>query len=440
MKKVYICFSTDIIHTGHINLIEQAARLGEVTAGVLCDECVEIYEKYPLIPQEDRIRILQNIKGISHVVLQKDIFYDEVLEELKPDFVMHGDNWKTGYQKSVREKVIEKLKEWGGDLVEPPYYRDESLSVLGGVLEERRGFPEARRQRLRYQLKENEIVRILEAHDGLSALVAETASVAEGKSKTTFDGIWISSLCDSTIKGKPDIELVDLTARLRTVDEIMEVTTKPIIFDADTGGQIEHFIYNIRTLERVGVSAVIIEDKKGLKRNSLLGNEVEQHQEDIHVFCEKIRAGKQALLTKSFMIIARLESLVLDQGLDDALKRAQAYVEAGADAVMIHSKKQTPDEVFAFCDAFRSTNQKTPIVAVPTTYHTVYEEQLREHGVNLVIYANHLLRSALPAMQRTAESILRNKRASEADEKCMSVKEILSLIPFSNGACNKYKI
>lgn len=431
MKKVYMCFSTDIIHTGHINIIERAAELGEVTVGVLCDECVKIYEKYPLIPMEERIRILRNIKGISRVVIQNDIYYDEILEELKPDFVVHGDNWIEGYQKPIRKRVIEKLKDWGGQLIEFPYYNNNNLSMLSGCLADKLGFPETRRQRLRYQLKSSEVIKVMEAHDGLSALIVENTKVKEKNSNkiNVFDAIWISSLCDSTVKGKPDIELVDLTSRLNQVNEIMDVTTKPIIFDADTGGQLEHFIYNIQTLERVGVSAVIIEDKKGLKRNSLLGNEVEQFQESIDGFCEKIRMGKQAVKTGSFMLIARIESLVLDKGIEDALERAYAYVEAGADGIMIHSRKKTPEEVYEFCSRFRANNKLTPIVVVPTTYNTITEEEFRRHGINVVIYANHLLRAAFPAMKKTAECILENQRSYEADKLCMSVKDILSLIP-----------
>lgn len=429
MKTVYMCFSTDIIHTGHINIIEHAAGLGEVTAGVLCDECVEIYEKYPLIPLKERIRIIQNLKGISDVVVQNDISYDDILEKLKPDYVVHGDNWIMGYQKSIRERVIEKLKEWGGQLVEFPYYHNDGLNMLNGILRDRTGFPEARRQRLRYQLKGGDIVRIMEVHDGISALIVENTAVHCGNSVHSFDGMWVSSLCDSTVNGKPDIELVDLTSRLQKVNEILDVTTKPIIFDADTGGKIEHFVYNVQTLERTGISAVIIEDKTGLKRNSLYGNEVVQFQEDTEAFCHKISAGKQALRTKSFMIIARIESLILEKEIEDAIQRAKAYVAAGADGIMIHSRRKTPDEVYEFCDRFRMENKYTPIIVVPTTYNTIKEDEFREHGINLVIYANHLLRAAFPAMKEVAELILKNERTLEADSLCMPVSEILTLIP-----------
>ncbi len=428
MKTVYMCFSTDIIHSGHINIIQKAAQLGRVVAGVLCDRCVAIYEKYPLLPEQERVKILENITGIDRVVVQNDIYYDEVIRKLRPDYVVHGDNWRTGYQKPVRERVIETLKEWGGELVEFPYTSNETLATISQSLESRVGMPETRRQWLQYKMKSGEITRIMEAHDGLSALLVERTKVGQPGKESVYDGLWISSLCDSTVKGKPDTELVDLTARLQTVSQILDVTTKPIVFDMDTGGMLEHFVYNIATIEKAGVSAVIIEDKTGLKRNSLFGTSVEQHQESIDNFCEKIRAGKSVIKSGNFMLIARIESLILKQGLEDALARAMAYVEAGADGIMIHSKETSPQEVFAFCDQFRAVDPVTPIVAVPTTYCSVTEEELLARGVNMVIYANQLLRASYPMMEKTARSILEHHRALESEDMCMSIKHILSLI------------
>lgn len=428
MKTVYMCFSTDIIHSGHINIIQKAAQLGKVVAGVLCDRCVAIYEKYPLLPEQERVKILENITGIDRVVVQNDIYYDEVIRKLRPDYVVHGDNWRTGYQKPVRERVIETLKEWGGELVEFPYTSNETLATISQSLESRVGMPETRRQWLQYKMKSGEITRVMEAHDGLSALLVERTKVGQPGKESVYDGLWISSLCDSTVKGKPDTELVDLTARLQTVSQILDVTTKPIVFDMDTGGMLEHFVYNIATIEKAGVSAVIIEDKTGLKRNSLFGTSVEQNQESIGNFCEKIRAGKSVIKSGNFMLIARIESLILKQGLEDALTRAMAYVEAGADGIMIHSKETSPQEVFAFCDQFRAVDPVTPIVAVPTTYCSVTEEELLARGVNMVIYANQLLRASYPMMEKTARSILEHHRALESEDMCMSIKHILSLL------------
>lgn len=429
MKKVYLCMSTDIIQTGHINVIEKAAELGEVTVGVLCDECVAMYEKYPILPLEERMKIIRNIKGVSHVVVQDDIYYDKILKEMKPDIVVHGDNWKKGYQKDVRERVIKMLAEWGGELVEIPYYKSPNLNLFERAMMECRGVPEVRRQILRRQIASGEIVKVMVAYDGLSALLVEKTSIEKDGEKRQFDAIWVSSLCDSTAKGKPDIELVDLTSRVSSLNDMMEVTTKPIIFDADTGGLIEHFVYNIKTLERIGVSAVIIEDKIGLKRNSLFGNDVEQHQDSIEHFCMKIREGKKALTSSTFMLIARIESLILEQGVEDALERARAYVAAGADGIMIHSRAETPDEIFAFVDAFRAEDKDTAIVVVPTTFNKVREDEFKAHGVNIVIYANHMLRAAFPAMKKVVTSVLENERCYEASQDCMSIKEILSLVP-----------
>ncbi len=429
MKKVYMCISTDILQAGHINIIQKAAELGEVTVGVLCDECVSLYEKYPIIPLEERMKIIKSIKGVNDVIVQNDIYYDENLRKLHPDYVIHGDNWNKGYLKKVKERAINQLAEWGGEVVEVPYYKNADMEIFTSSMKELRGLAEVRRQRLRKQLAADKLVRVMVSYDGLSALIVEKTYVMKEDGKHQFDAFWLSSLCDSTVMGKPDIELVDITSRLRIVEEIMEITTKPIIFDADTGGKIEHFSYNIRTLERVGVSAVIIEDKVGLKRNSLLGNEVEQHQDSIENFCEKIRVGKAAVVSKNFMLIARIESLILENGMEDALERAERYVEAGADGIMIHSRSNKADEILEFCDRFRAIDGTTPLVVVPTTYGSVYEKELKQHGVNIVIYANHLLRAAFPAMKQVSLSILENERCKEANESCMSIKDILSLIP-----------
>ena len=430
MKQVYICFSTDIIHNGHLSILKKAADLGEVTVGILTDEVVASYKHYPLIPLDERIAMFESLKYVSRVVVQESLDYTDVLNRLKPDIVVHGDDWLVGYQANIRQRVIETLKAWGGELREFPYTHtptEETLSSLDSLL----SLPETRRSRLRKLMAYKPCLSVLEAHNGITGLIVEKTVVETAHGRKQFDAMWVSSLCDSTAKGKPDIELVDMTSRLNTLEEIMEVTTKPIILDGDTGGQIEHFVYNVQTLERMGISAIIIEDKKGLKKNSLFGTGVGQTQDSIEGFCAKIAAGKNAQKTRDFMIIARCESLILEQGLEDALTRCHAYVKAGADGIMIHSKSKTPDEVYAFCDAFRAVDAKTPIIVVPTTYNGETEEQLAAHGVNVVIHANHLIRSAFPAMQATAKSILEHGRSKEADALCMSIKEILTLLPNS---------
>lgn len=428
MKTVYACFCTDIIHEGHLNIIRQASKYGEVVAGVLSDQAMIRYNRFPTVSFEERKKMLEQIDGVSKVVVQNEVMYEEILKELRPDYVVHGDNWKEGPMKAIRDNVVQNLEKWGGELIEIPYSYSENISRQESVMKERTAMPEFRRKRLRQLLNLCPVVKVIEVHSGLTGLIAEKTIVADQGEIDQFDAMWLSSLCDSTAKGKPDIELVDMSSRLRTVDDILEVTTKPIILDGDTGGLIEHFVYNVRTLERMGVSAVIIEDKTGLKKNSLFGTSVEQTQDSIQGFSEKIRAGKRAQLTEDFMIIARIESLILEKGLDDALQRAEAYVEAGADGIMIHSRKKDPGEIFEFCDRFRAADKNTPIIVVPTSFNEVTEKELHEHGVNIVIYANQLTRSAFPAMQQTAMDILKYHRAKEVDERLMPIKDIITLI------------
>lgn len=428
MKSVYACFSTDVIHEGHLHIIQEAQAYGELTIGVLTDEALIKFDRFPTITFDERFQMMQKLDGVAHVVAQSTVSYTENLQKLKPDYVIHGDNWKTNEQKIIRDNVLKVLSTWGGQLIEVPYTRTEKVQHIDKVMHDKLAMPEFRRKRLRQLLQLRPIVKALEVHSGITALIAEKTIVQNKEELDQFDAMWISSLCDSTAKGKPDIELVDMSSRIRTINDVMDVSTKPIILDGDTGGLIEHFVYNVRTLERLGVSAIIIEDKTGLKKNSLFGNDVEQTQDSIAHFCEKIKAGKQAQLSEDFMIIARIESLILEKGIADALQRAYAYVAAGADGIMIHSRQKTPDEIFAFCDAFRQKDKNTPIVVVPTSYHSVLEEQLAAHGINIVIYANQLTRSAFPAMQETAASILKHHRAKEADAQLMSIKDIITLI------------
>ena len=429
MKKVYLAMSADIIHHGHINVISEAAKLGEVTVGVLTDEVIAGYKRFPLLSFEERKAIIENIKGVDRVIAQETLDYVSNLIKLRPDYVVHGDDWRTGEQQVIRERVIETLKQWGGQLVEVEYTKGVSISQLDETMKKIVVTPQARMRRLRRLLELKPIVRVIEAHNGLTGLIAEKTKVeANGKVKE-FDAMWISSLCDSTAKGKPDIELVDLTSRLTTINDVLEVTTKPIILDGDTGGQVEHFVFTVKTLERLGVSAVIIEDKIGLKKNSLFGTEVQQTQDSIEDFSRKISAGKKAQVTEDFMIIARIESLILGAGQGDALARVKAYIAAGADAIMIHSKEKKADEILAFCAEYAKFEHRVPLVAVPSTYNYITENELAAAGVNIVIYANQLIRSAYPAMLATAKSILKHERSLECDQELMSIKEILTLIP-----------
>lgn len=428
-KKVYLGMVADIMHPGLINIINEGAKYGDLIIGLFTDKAVAERKRLPFLTYEQRKQVIENIKGVSKVVPQDEWSYIPNLKKLKPDYIIHGDDWKTGMDMELREEVFKVMKELGGEVIEIPYTKGINSS---GLVEEEKSLgttPEVRMKRLRRLIEAKPVVRIMEAHDGLCGLIIENIEVeADGKHKT-FDGMWSSSLTDSTSKGKPDIEAVDLTTRLQDLNNILECTTKPIIFDGDTGGKVEHFVFTVRTLERHGISAVIIEDKVGLKKNSLFGTDAIQTQDSIEHFCEKIKAGKNAQVTKDFMIIARIESLIAGKPVEDALERAYAYVDAGADGIMIHSKNKSGEDIKAFCLEFRKMHPKVPIVVVPTTYDHIKEEELAEWGANIVIYANHMLRAAYPAMKKAAETILLNERAEEVRPLCMPIKEILELIP-----------
>lgn len=420
--------SADLIHPGHLNIIQVAAALGEVTVGVLTDEAIASYKRLPYMSYAQRSTIVASLKGVTRVIPQTTLDYVPNLQRLKPNFVVHGDDWQYGVQAATRQRVIETLKLWGGELVEPTYTEGISSTQLNKAIREVGVTPDIRRSRLRRLINVKKITRVMEAHSGLSALIVEHTQATTKSSTQEFDAIWLSSLTDSTSKGKPDTECVDLTSRLQTVNDILEVTTKPIIFDGDSGGRTENFSFMVRTLERLGVSAVVIEDKIGSKQNSLLPEGNIQKQAPILDHSAKISAGKRAQITEEFMIIARCESLISGSGLDDALLRCAAYVEAGADAILIHSKSDKPDEIISFSAMFKGLHPHIPLVAVPSTYPQISENDLSQAGIKVVIYANHMLRSAYPAMEQTAKCILEHGRALEADQFCMPINKIVTLI------------
>ena len=428
-RTVYMCFSTDIIHGGHIAIIKKAQKLGKLIIGVLSDEAVASYKHMPLVPASERKKLFENIAGVYKVVDQNALSYKENLERYKPSIVVHGDDWISGFQRPIRNEVTAILASYGGKLVEYPYSTDPKYAEIDARTRSDISMPDIRRGHLKKMLDAKSFVRVMEAHDGLTGLIVENTVVHQDGGARQFDAMWISSLCDSTAKGKPDIELVDMTSRFRTIEDITEVTTKPIIFDGDTGGKTEHFVYTVRSLERLGVSMVIIEDKTGLKKNSLFGTEVTQTQDTIENFSAKIRVGKKAQRTKEFMICARIESLILEQGMEDALTRAFAFIEAGADAIMIHSRKKDPSEIQKFIEKFRAKDATTPIVLAPTSFNSVTEEEWKKRGANIIIYANQLMRAEVPAMQKAAETILENHRAEECDSMLMPFKDIIRLIP-----------
>lgn len=429
-KIVYVAMSADLIHPGHINILKTASTYGKVIVGLLTDKAIASYKRLPYMNYEQRKDVIENIKYVSEVIAQDTLSYEQNLRKLRPDFVIHGDDWKNGPQEKTRQNVIETLKDIGkGELIEPEYTQGISSTQLNNDARSYGIATNTRLSLLKRLLKAKKPIRILEAHNAISALIAQHAIINNiGGGNREFDGLWSSSLTDSTSRGKPDIEAVDLTSRLNTINEIFEVTTKPLIYDADTGGKIEHFVFSLKTLERLGVSALIIEDKIGLKKNSLLGNDVLQMQDSIENFCLKISAGKKAQVTSDFMIIARIESLILDKGINDAISRAKAYIDSGSDGIMIHSRQKTPDEIFTFLKEFRSFDEKTPIVVVPTSFSQTTATELSNLGANIIIYANHMLRAAYPAMKEVALKILEFDRSLEVEEKCLNINEILSLI------------
>ncbi len=429
MQNVYVGMSADVLHNGHVNIIKEAAKLGTVTVGVLTDQAVASYKRLPYLTYEERKSVVQALKGVTNVVAQKTLDYRPNLEKYRPDIVVHGDDWKTGVQSKVREQVIETLKKWGGKVVDIPYTPNISSSRVNAAIKAQGTTPDRRRNQLKRLLGARSLIRVLETHSGISSLIAENLEVEVDGQKRSFDAVWSSSLTDSTNKGKPDIEAVDTTDRANTISSIFEVTTKPMIYDGDTGGRPELFAFTVKTLERLGVSAVIIEDKIGLKKNSLFGTDVKQTQDNVEEFCQKIVAGKNAQASDDFMIFARCESLILDKGMDDAVSRCKAYLKAGADGIMIHSRREDGEEILDFCNHYQRFGVGKPLIVVPSSFDRITETQFRSAGVNVVIYANHMLRAAYPAMLDVAKTILENERSFEARAKCLSIKDILEMIP-----------
>lgn len=429
MKKVYVSLIADLVHAGHIAILREASKHGDVIVGLLTSTAINELGDTAYLKYQQRLTVVQNLEMVSEVVPQESASYRENLLNIKPAYVVHGDDWIKGAQSQYRKEVIDLLGNWGGELIEVGYSSEISDQNIKNQLMKLGVTTVNRMHRLKYLIQNKEIVLILEAHNALSALIAENTVVERNGKQTSFDGVWSSSLTDSTSKGKPDIEAVDITSRINAVNEIFEVTTKPMIFDGDTGGKIEHFEFTVKSLERTGISAVVIEDKTGLKKNSLFGNEVEQTQDSIENFCLKIKAGKAAQISDDFMIIARVESLILEAGMEDALIRAEAYIKAGADGIMIHSRHKDPAEIIEFMKKFRATDKNSPVVVVPSSFNSVTVEEFIDLGVNVVISANHMLRAAYPAMLKVAKSILINGRSQQAEPDCMSIKEILEIIP-----------
>ncbi len=427
-KISYVALSADVLHEGHINILKIASKYGKVVVGLLTDKAIVSYKKLPYLNFDQRLVVVKNIRYVYKVVPQNTLDHTENLIRIKPDYVIHGDDWKKGILKKTRGQVIRTLSKWGGKLIEPKYTNNFSSSNFKKKIYEIGTTPDIRRERLKRLIDSKELVRFLESHSPLSGLIIENLKVKNGNNFSEFDGMWSSSLTDSTVRGKPDNQSVDYSTRINSLGEILDVTTKPVIFDGDNGGRIEHISYLVRTLDRLGVSAVVFEDKIGLKKNSLYLDQKGAKQDSIKDFCKKIEKASNVKISKNLMIVARIESLILNKGMKDALKRADAYSEAGSNLILIHSKKNNPNEIIEFAKKFQKSKHYKPLIAVPSSYSGVKEEQLVKSGIKVIIYANHLLRASYPAMLKTAKIILKNKRSKEAEKNIFPIKEILNLI------------
>ena len=427
-KSVYCALSADILHEGHINILKIANKLGDVTVGLLTDKAIASYKKFPHLNFNQRKIVIKNIKFVKDVIPQKTLDYTENLNFLKPDIVIHGDDWKSGIQKNIRKKVIKTIKKWNGKLVEPKFSKNISNDLIKQKIDKIGTSPDTRRSKLRRLLNVKKIVKVLECHSALTGLIIEDLKITEKNKNEEFDCMWSSSLTDSLLRGKPDNQSVDYSSRINGLSPILDVTTKPIIFDGDNGGRIEHLPFLIKTLERNGISAVVLEDKVGLKKNSLFDNQKNVKQDTIKKFSNKLNIAKKSKVSNDFMIVARIESFILGKGFKDAMKRAEAYVKAGADAILIHSKEKDPSEIFKFGNEFFKSKYYKPIIAVPSTYSKTFEKDLIKNKISIVIYANHLLRASYPAMLNTAKSILKRKRSFETEKNIVPIKNIISLI------------
>ena len=427
-KTVYVGLSADIMHEGHINILRIANSYGDVIVGLLTDQAIASYKNIPYLDYKKRKVVIENMKYVKKVIPQKTLDYVENLKLIRPDYVVHGDDWKSGVQKKTRERVVSTLKKWSGKLIEPKYTKNISSTSIKNKITEIISTPENRVSRLKRLISSKNIVRILESHNSLTGLIIENLKIIKNNKKIEFDGMWSSSLTDSATKGKPDNSSVDFSSRITSLNEMLDVTSKPLVFDADNGGQLEHLPFLIRSLERAGTSAIIMEDKIGLKKNSLFKNQTGAKQDKPEIFAKKIKKICKTRQSKDFMVIARIESFILGKGLKDALKRAEIYSKAGADGILIHSKEKTPKEIFSFAKEFKKSRNYVPLVSVPSTYSKVYERDLIKNGFKLVIYANQLLRAAYPAMENAAKSILNKSRAFEIDKKIIPIKEIINLI------------
>ncbi len=426
-KKVYVALSADILHSGHINILKKASKLGDVIVGLLSDEAIAEYKKIPTLNYNQRKIVVESLNMVKSVIPQYVKDYRPNLIKLKPDYVVHGDDWKRGILKESREQVIKELKKWSGKLIELKYTKNISSTKIKKDILSKVSLKHNRTSSLKRLIQSKKLVRVIEAHSPLVGLIIENLTLTKKNKNEIFDAMWSSSLTESLIRGKPDNQSVELSTRINALSDVLDITSKPFIFDADNGGRIEHLPYTVSSMERQGVSAIVIEDKIGFKRNSLFKDQKSTQQDSIKNFSKKIKKIKDTRKSEDFLIVARIESFILGKGLDDALKRAYAYSKAGADAILIHSKENTPSQIFSFSKIFRKSKYYKPMIAVPSSYSKTYEKDLLKNGFSIVIYANHLLRASYKIMEKTALDILRFNRSYETEKNIVSVKDILNI-------------
>ena len=420
-KTVYVGITGDIIHPGIINIIQKGAKYGRLIVGLLSNEAIATHKRIPYLTYEQRKAVIENIKGVSEVVPQEEWSYVPNLLKLKPDYIIHGDDWKTNYLKGIREEVFEVMKKIGGEVIEIPYTKGINSSQLFESTTNNGITAVQRLQSLRQLMNYKPIIRIMEANSGLSGLIIENLKVEKEDGIQRFDGIFIN-LLDSNPLGISEQESSTFTSKLNTVTDILECTTKPIIYGGYTSDNYENVTFTIEKLELMGISAIIIEDK--FKNKQELCNEDE--------FCLKIKEGKKAQTNPDFMIIAGIKELILGKNIDDALKKALTSIKAGADGILISSNQKNGDDIKEFCLKLRKENKNIPIVLIPTAYDQFTEKEFAEWGANIIIYVDYLKKATYPAMKKCAETILKSERSLEVNEMCMPIKEILNLIPGTN--------
>jgi len=400
-KTVYVGMVGDMLHVGHINILKTAARLGRVTVGVLTDRAVVGYKRLPLLAFEDRVRVVESIADVAAVVPQKTLSYVENLRALRPDYVVHGDDWRYGDQVSrARAEVIATLGEWGGELVEVAYTKGISSTAIHRSGAADALFSGTRQGRLRRLLAAKPTLRIVEAHSGLSAKIAAEVRGPDGA--TGFDAVWQSGLTDAIHRGKSDGGAVDRGRRLQAVEEILDAGPLPLIYDGRAAGRPETVFDLTRALDKAGVSALCLGDRSDPDRT---GPEMSPAET-----VAQIEAVRAACPTGAVMAISRIVVAAPGNGgsgaLDRALDRALALLEAGSDAVMFDSAADTAEPILDIAARLRRQRRDVPLFAAQSDRWGAPIHRFENAGIDAVVYETHLLRATVAPMRRAATALL----------------------------------